>query len=443
MAGDETTATEPRPKEYSQEEEKVQAKDHSQEEEKVLAKDVTGSEQIERGTDQHIARQLPRPPSQAPLPPSHLETRKNQPLPPPPPQGVHFGPLPYNNAFNGPDGASVDFERPFHPRWHKTKLALLSLSLIVSAVIFGMAIAICLFNAPYYLQVSGPGPAEIELSTSGSAAGLAVLVTAGEFLTTLLSRRREGLPAGSLVAFHLLIWLLALVAVVVSAIYATDSHAWYNYSRSDRIVLLSQQQVYQQVLLAFDCILLAIHFVLFVGACVETSRAERAKKTVFVQVPVPVDGTYPAGPYPAGFDPRRSFVPPPGWQPGQYPAPLMTQMPQHAGGGTDPAHPPPAVVYGGYYAPPPHNAAWAASHQQQGNATSQGYYAPAPAPDLPPRRASNSAPNSRREPLAPALASSSGSRRSQRLSQSHQAAAPPPEPQGQANAGEQSPERNA
>ncbi|KAK4125755.1 hypothetical protein N657DRAFT_532437, partial [Parathielavia appendiculata] len=227
-------------------------------------------------------------------------------------------------------------ERPFYPRWHRTKLALLWLSLIVSAVIFGMGITIGMFNAPYYMDGDGPGPAEIELSTSGSAAGLAVVVTTCEFLKTLLSRRREGLHPGALVAFHLIIWLLALVATVSAAIYDTDSYFWYDYPRADRSALQSQSQIYQQVLLGFDCTLLAIHLILFVGACVETNRLEKArKKVVIVRVPVPVAGAYPGGPHPA-FDPRRSFVPPPGWQPGQYPVPLTTKIPQHADGGTGP-----------------------------------------------------------------------------------------------------------
>jgi ribosomal protein L32 len=161
---------------------------------------------------------------------------------------------------------------------------------------------------------------------------------------------------------------------------------------------------------------------------------------VVVQVPVSVGGAYP-GPHPA-YRPRQSFVPPPGWQPGQYPAPLVAQIPPQASGGAGPAPPPPAALYGGYYAPGPQNMGWAPV-QQQGNAVPvQGYYAP----PLPSRRHSNSRRNSRGEQAAPALASGSGSRRSQRRSQTQaaaQAAAPSTGAQEQAKPAEAVTERSA
>jgi hypothetical protein len=260
-----------------------------------------------------------------------------------------------------------------------------------------------------------------------------------EFLKLWRSSKRRGLHPGSLVAFHLIIWLLAVVAVVVVAIYASDdSYYYYSYPRASRLALSSQNRIYEQVLLGFDCALLAIHFILFVGACVETNKLEKAKrKVVVVQVPVSVNGAYPGGQYPA-YGPRQSFLPPPGWQPGQYPAPLVAPTPPEASGGAGPAPPPPAALYGGYYAPAPQNMAWAPA-QQPGNAVPiQGYYAP----PLPPRRYSNSRRNSRGEQVAPALASSSGSRRSQRRSQT-QAAAPSTVAQEQAKPAEAVTERSA
>jgi hypothetical protein len=152
MAGEDTRAAEPKPGESAQEQEKVQAENEA------------GNQQPERGAQQQAQSQPSRPLSQAPLPPAHFEMLKNQPLPAPPPQGVHFGPLPYEA-----DGESVDFERPFYPRWHRAKIAFHSLSLVVCAVIFGMGITIGMFNAPYYLRSYDVGSADYELGTSGAA----------------------------------------------------------------------------------------------------------------------------------------------------------------------------------------------------------------------------------------------------------------------------------
>ena len=170
-----------------------------------------------------------------------------------------------------------------------------------------------------------------------------------------------------------------------------------------------------------------------------------------VKVPVPVGGVYPGGQYPAAYGAPQPFVSHPAGQPGQHPAPLVSQIPQKP----KPAYPTsPADMYGGYYAPAvqPQGAGWAPSQQQGQPVQWQGYYAPAPAP----------ARHAQRGPAAPALASSSESRRSQRLSQEQvekpaqaasapeaaaapQATAPPPvvEPQEQANPGEPASEKTA
>jgi hypothetical protein len=157
MAGEETRATEPKPGESSQEQEKVQAENEA----------GTQQAEPERGAEQQqqTQNQPARPLSQAPLPPAHFETLKNQPLPALPPQGVHFGPLPYDDS----DVESVEFERPFYPGWHKAKIVFHLLSLVVCAVIFAMGITIGMFNAPYYMGSYDVGPADYELGTSGAA----------------------------------------------------------------------------------------------------------------------------------------------------------------------------------------------------------------------------------------------------------------------------------
>jgi hypothetical protein len=315
---------------------------------------------------------------------------------------------------------------------------------MVCAVIFGLGIALGFHNAPYYLPADGYIPVDYEFGISGTAAGLAVVITAIEFLKTVFSSRREGMHPGALVAFHLIIWILALAAAVIISLFTaySEPYTWYDYPSYNRSALHSQSQVYEQAMLAFDIILLLIHFILFVGACVETNRAAAArKKVVVVQVPVQAGAEYPGGGQYPFYGPPQSFMPQPGAQPGQYPVPLMAQVPpQQAGDGTGPALPQPATLYGGYYAPAPQG--WAPQQQQPGahGPLMQGYYAPAPVPAT---ATSNPSRRSQRGP--PALATSSGSRRSQRHEQARgeqqsESTPQPTEPQAQT---EPVPDKNA
>lgn len=200
------------------------------------------------------------------------------------------------------------------------------------------------------------------------------MVTVVEFLKTMFSPLRQGMHPGALVAFHLIIWLMAVVAVVMTALFGAYSYAddWYSYSGSDSSTLWAQTQVYEQVLLGFDCALLFIHFILFIGACVETNRVERAnKKVVVVRVPVPVGAQYPGG---GG---QYTVYGPPGAYPAPFPAAQMAQVPPQASGGTGPALPQPAALYAGYYAPTPQNGP---PQRQSNHGPIQGYYTPAPGP---------------------------------------------------------------
>ncbi|KAH6632217.1 hypothetical protein F5144DRAFT_245293 [Chaetomium tenue] len=355
MAGEDSSATEPKGGESS----------------RVLENAQIGNEgderQSERGAQQQTETQPSPPLPPRPLPAAHQELLKHQPVLPLP-HGAHFAHLPVEQPSVGP-------ERPFYPRWHKAKLALLLLSLLVSAVIFGVGIALGVHNGPYYRPVYDTAPVDYELGISGTAAGLAVVVTVIEFLKTMFSSRRQGMHPGALVAFHLIIWLMAVVAVVMTALFGAYSYSddWYDYPRADESVLFSQTQVYEQVLLGFDCALLLIHFILFVGACVETNRAERAnKKVVVVRVPVPVGAQYPGGP-----EGQYTVYGPPGAYTAPFPPAQMAQVPAAAGGRTGPAVPQPAASYAGYYAPTPDNAP---SQRRSNQAPIQGYYAPAPAP---------------------------------------------------------------
>lgn len=235
-----------------------------------------------------------------------------------------------------------------------------------------------------------------------------------ENLKIVFSSRRQGMHPGALVAYHLIIWLLAVVGVIVTAMFnSTSAMSWYDYPSYQEGYMNAEVAVYEQVLLAFDCILLLTHFFLFVGSCVMTNRYNNAKrKVVIVTVPGPAGG-YPGGQHPA-YGSHQPFMSHPGAQSGQYPVPLIAQIPPGPGGGSGPTPASQAVLYGGYYAPAPQSMAWTTSQQPGNPGEWQGYYAPNPVSG---RTSNNPARYSQRAPSAPALASSSGSRRSQRQSQ--------------------------
>ncbi|AEO60960.1 hypothetical protein MYCTH_2310736 [Thermothelomyces thermophilus ATCC 42464] len=351
--------------------------------------------QPQHGRQQETKTQPSSPPSSRPLPPSHQESLKPW-LPLPPPHAVYPASLPVDQLHD-----HVETERLESPIWwHKTKLGLLLLSLMVCAVIFGIGIALGFRIASYDSSDLGYGAVDYEFGLSGGGAGLAIVVTTLEFLKTLFSRRNEGLHPGTLVAAHLIIWLVVLAAVV----YTSFLNAYYR--------LNDQTTTFQHVLLAFDCILLLIHFVLFVDACVMTNRLNRASRgTVVVRVPIQAGAGYQGVPYPVYGYPSLFVPPQASTQPGQQPVPLMTQVPPQTAEGIGPAPPQPAALYTGYYAPAPQEQS---ARQLPGDQVLvQGYYAQFPAPATATATAAGPSRNSRGSPPS-ALAKSSGSRQSQR-----------------------------
>ncbi|KAL2264112.1 hypothetical protein VTK26DRAFT_1981 [Humicola hyalothermophila] len=299
-----------------------------------------------------------------PLPPSHGE--KGQPLPQYPVVG--FVPLAVQEEPVEP--SNLDPES--HPRWYKTKIALLVFSMLVSATTLGVAVAIGYVNWPYYTSPYTM-PYSIEVGVAGTAAGCAILLAAVEFLCICCSKTGKGMPPGALVAFHLIIWLLAVCGVVLVTIILPSGPEYYGYwsyrgAKNDAPLELTT--TLHRVLLAFNAILIVVHFILFVGACVDTSRARAARKdTVVVQVPYPYFRQY------------QWVAPPLGTQGPQYPVLPMGQVPAQPSQGTGSVPPQKLTPYHGYYAPAPPGAA--SKGPQLNNAPSQGYYAPVNVPTAP------------------------------------------------------------
>jgi hypothetical protein len=217
-----------------------------------------------------------------------------------------------------------------------------------------------------------------------------------DFLKIALSKRRQGMHPAALVTFHLIIWLVAIMAVVVTSLYMTygidlDDYRYYDSSSREYVysasITPSQLAVYEQVLLAFDCLLLLTHFVLFVGFCVETNRLEKARKqaklsAIYLGVGAPAGAPYPGSPY-SLYGMAQPLGPQLGAQGAQYPPTMMPQMPPQMARMSGSLPPQQGVLYGGYYAPIPLTAAGVPPQQQRPNSVVPlEYYAPpvAPAP---------------------------------------------------------------
>lgn len=98
----------------------------------------------------------PLPPRPLPVPYGNTQG-KSLPHPLPPPSALL------------PSHEGSGFEAPDSPRWHVLKIIFGLLSLVVSAVIFGIGITIGVHNAPYYDMDDYWVPADIEFGTSGAA----------------------------------------------------------------------------------------------------------------------------------------------------------------------------------------------------------------------------------------------------------------------------------
>ncbi|GAB1319368.1 MARVEL domain-containing protein [Madurella fahalii] len=343
--------------------------DQEKAQENDQVREQSGHRQTDNEAQQETERQPSPPQPPRPLPPPHQASLGSQAQLQR--QAVRFAPLPAGY----PPPLLVDPEPPFFPQWHKAKLALGCLSLVTSAVIIAIGIALGYHNIQYDYSL---GAAETLFGVSGTAAGLAILVTTIEFLKTCLSSKRRGLHPGILVAFHLIVWLAALIAVVGTAL---SSDVYYS-------VGMMQSVIYGQVLLGFDSVLLLTHFILFVGACVETNRFEKTRmrtKNILITVPA----NYPDGPY-TFYGSPQSLGLQPGAKGGQYPLPVICPVP-----------PQQAVLYGGYYAPPPPAMRPMGPQQQANPALLQGYYAPTAVPVETPG-ANVPAQNPQQEPVAAA-----------------------------------------
>ncbi|KAK4228603.1 hypothetical protein QBC38DRAFT_361500 [Podospora fimiseda] len=210
----------------------------------------------------------------------------------------------------------VSYRNYSNPRWEKVKFGMYIASLATCVAIFAVAIKIGFHTAPY-MTPYWYYPSEIELGVAGSAAGLAIIFIMFEFVRMCLGTAGRGMHPGLLVTFNLFIWGLALTAVIITTFYATqisevryEDYSYPNDSEGEELARKTHQL--EKVLLGFECVLLALHFILFVAACTECHQHNRTKrKTVYITVP-------PSAPIPG--QPGQEVI----YQPVQYPAESYT-----------------------------------------------------------------------------------------------------------------------
>jgi hypothetical protein len=181
-----------------------------------------------------------------------------------------------------------------------------------------------------------------------------------EFLVLFASKTKHGIHPGASVSLHLIICLVAATAIGLMATALSwyvdeglgdvpDDGGWKGYHASDGVANLRNYNALHviiqliETLIAFMTILVVIHFILLVRACVETYqynkwKLEHATRTVYVHVPVPY-GYY----MPAPGQEQMVFQPAPAQQQQQPQPPQQTTQ----GGLAAPAQ---AHLYG-YYAP--------------------------------------------------------------------------------------------
>ncbi|KAL2121111.1 hypothetical protein VTJ04DRAFT_5138 [Mycothermus thermophilus] len=410
MAGDNTRETESRGEGSQTQEENRQTRSESSERER------SSQQQQNNNATNHQIPLYPLPPPLAARP-SML---------PPLSHGLGY------NPFNSDPFRS---ERPYDPKWHLAKLILLGSSLVSSAIIIGVCLAMGLMNSQHYGTDLWYQPIDYVFGTSATAAGLAIFITTLELFITARSSRRQGMHPGLLIALHLFIWIMCIPANFVAGVYAVypERPTWRYYDvykdrESARQLdnLFAKTSACLRTVFAFDLILIVLHFVLFVRACVETHRINRARRnrrrqTVLVPVmqapppaaaagfpaaAVPRMGAYPPYPHPhqplpphypyypapppAAAPVSAPYPPPKGVAPAPAPVPPPAAAVPPAASRSPvptptPTPPPPAAVYGGYYGPAPAPAPVPPQQQQPypNYAAYAGYYAPMQLPTQP------------------------------------------------------------
>ncbi|KAI5458765.1 hypothetical protein BGZ63DRAFT_407150 [Mariannaea sp. PMI_226] len=213
--------------------------------------------------------------------------------------------------------------------WVFTKLALHALDIIICICGIGISFSIGNNNLS--------GPAFYICSVIYFAA---LIWDVAEFGTWFARNRQTGIHPGAHVAVSLLIWLgAAIIGGIESTFVAVTAYDYESNSQcydSDRRVYVNcnNEDPYKDqrgkflAVAVFTCLVWLIHFILFVGACVDTAKRNAAMRRVMVVAPPywpqAVQGWQPMPQY---YPPQQNMREPAQSQQQQQNIPLQTRSP--------------------------------------------------------------------------------------------------------------------
>ncbi|KAI1840526.1 hypothetical protein JX265_013245 [Neoarthrinium moseri] len=164
---------------------------------------------------------------------------------------------------------------PYSKAWQTTKIVFYSLSIIFSIIVLGISIAL----------VVNPNIESIVIIWTAPQVGIALCWDIAELITICARNGHRGIHPGAHVALHLLLWLgisaaIGLTGYWVAFIVECDYYCrrysrYYSYYSGTYVPSM-------QALLAFLCLLILVHFFLFVRACVETAQRNRLAAPVIM-----------------------------------------------------------------------------------------------------------------------------------------------------------------
>lgn len=289
--------------------------------------------------------------------PSH-----SSPAPPEKPAPVQFNPqaqypqyqqMPMQQPIYQPYPSNNDVPRP-SKTWNVSKVVLGSFLIVFDIILIAMGAAMIPMTYSYYSW-------QFLYIIVACVASVSLLWQIAEFITLCVRRKYMGIHPGAHVGVHLILWLACVVLIGIggTVVYYDiddyenrDSYYYSSYYDDDDPASIHSFFRMEQAELAFSVLLLIGHFVLFILACIETDR--RNKATRGMPRTVYVVGPPPPGHASVYYAPAPTQGMPQGMPQG-YPYPPMQFYPQHP---QQPQEPQPARVNGdsnpaayGYYAP--------------------------------------------------------------------------------------------
>ncbi|KAI0009708.1 hypothetical protein F4779DRAFT_358535 [Xylariaceae sp. FL0662B] len=178
---------------------------------------------------------------------------------------------------------------PFSNSWYITKLVFESLSLVLCALVVGISVALAI----------DPRISSYIVVWTAPQAGVGLVWTIAELATIWYRRCHRGIYPGAHVAVHLMLWLgfsvgLGLTAYILAFGLAFSSadfdeyYDYYNYYYKDGYYYNYYSRTYvtsMEALVAFLGLLIIVHLLLFVRACIETAQRNSTSTQVIVMPP--------------------------------------------------------------------------------------------------------------------------------------------------------------